>query len=58
MSMLFMNSHFERQVAIKVFKREDEDLLRRFVREAQLIASLSNAHLMPVYDVDRKALMA
>jgi serine/threonine protein kinase len=46
--------HFERQVAIKVFKREDEDLLRRFVREAQLMASLSNAHLMPVYDAGSK----
>ena len=41
---------FERDVAVKVFKREDEDLLRRFVREAQLMASLHNAHLMPVYD--------
>ncbi|GCF11092.1 protein kinase domain-containing protein [Dictyobacter arantiisoli] len=41
---------FERDVAVKVFKREDEALLRRFVREAQLMASLHNAHLMPVYD--------
>ena len=42
--------HFEREVAVKVFKREDEDLLRRFIREAQLMASLHNPHLMPVYD--------
>lgn len=42
--------HFERRVAVKVFKREDEDLLRRFVREAHMMASLSNPHLMPVYD--------
>lgn len=41
---------FEREVAVKVFKREDEDLLRRFIREAQLMASLHNSHLMPVYD--------
>jgi len=42
--------HFNREVAVKVFKREDENLLRRFVREAHLMASLSNAHLMPIYD--------
>lgn len=47
---LAYDPHFERQVAVKVFKREDEDLLRRFVREAQMMASLSNPHLMPVYD--------
>jgi serine/threonine protein kinase len=47
---LAYDPHFERDVAVKVFKREDEDLLRRFVREAQLMASLHNAHLMPVYD--------
>jgi eukaryotic-like serine/threonine-protein kinase len=47
---LAYDPHFEREVAVKVFKREDEDLLRRFIREAQLMASLHNAHLMPVYD--------
>ncbi|GCE03855.1 serine/threonine protein kinase [Dictyobacter aurantiacus] len=47
---LAYDSHFEREVAVKVFKREDEDLLRRFIREAQLMASLHNPHLMPVYD--------
>ncbi len=41
----------QRDVAVKVFKRgEDEDLLRRFVREARLMASLRNPHLMPVFD--------
>ena len=41
----------QRDVAVKVFKRgEDEDLLRRFVREARLMASLHNPHLMPVFD--------
>src|ERR1700730_1752954 len=42
--------HFERDVAIKVFKRDDDDLLRRFVQEARLMASLRNPHLMPAYD--------
>jgi tRNA A-37 threonylcarbamoyl transferase component Bud32 len=40
----------ERIVAVKVFKREDEDMLRRFIREARLMASLSNEHLVPIYD--------
>ena len=42
--------HFDRTVAVKVFKREDEDMLRRFVREARLMASFHNEHLVPVYD--------
>jgi serine/threonine protein kinase len=42
---------FERDIAVKVFKRgEDEDLLRRFIREARLMGSLHNTHLIPVYD--------
>lgn len=41
---------FQRDVAVKVFKREDEELLRRFIREARLMASLHNPHLMPVFD--------
>ncbi|GCE11591.1 serine/threonine protein kinase [Tengunoibacter tsumagoiensis] len=47
---LAYDAHFERDVAIKVFKREDEDLLRRFVREAHMMASLRHPHLIPVYD--------
>jgi eukaryotic-like serine/threonine-protein kinase len=39
-----------REVAVKVFKREDEEMLRRFIREARLMASLHHSHLMPVYD--------
>ena len=41
---------FERDVAIKVFKRQDEEMLRRFIREARMMAVLHNSHLMPVYD--------
>lgn len=41
---------FEREVAVKVFKRDDDELLRRFLREARLMASLKHPHLMPVYD--------
>lgn len=44
------DTKFQRDVAVKVFKREDEDLLRRFVREARLMASLRHPHLMPVFD--------
>jgi len=44
------DSHFQRQVAIKVFKREDEDMLLRFMREARLMAALHNPHLVPIYD--------
>ena len=47
---LAYDPHFEREVAVKIFKREDEEMLRRFVREAQLMASLHNSHLIPVYD--------
>lgn len=41
---------FGRDVAVKVFKRDDEDLLRRFIREARLMAALHHPHLMPIYD--------
>lgn len=40
----------EREVAVKVFKREEEQMLRRFIREAQLMESLNNPHLVPIYD--------
>ncbi|HCP75225.1 MAG TPA: serine/threonine-protein kinase, partial [Ktedonobacter sp.] len=42
--------HLDREVAVKVFKREDEEMLRRFVREARLMASFQNEHLVPIYD--------
>jgi eukaryotic-like serine/threonine-protein kinase len=41
---------FQRKVAVKVFKREDEAMLRRFIREARLMASLRHGHLVPIID--------
>jgi serine/threonine protein kinase len=38
-----------RAVAVKVFKGNDEDLLRRFIREARLMSSLHNDHLLRIY---------
>lgn len=40
----------QRIVAVKVFKREDEEMLQRFIREARLMSSLHNPHLVPVID--------
>jgi len=44
------DTHFDRSVAVKVFKREDEEMLRRFIREARLMATFHNEHLVPIYD--------
>ncbi len=52
---LAYDPHFERDVAIKVFKRQDDEMLRRFIREARLMASLHNPHLMPIYDTGEMA---
>ncbi|MGH2510504.1 MAG: serine/threonine-protein kinase, partial [Ktedonobacteraceae bacterium] len=41
---------FHRVVAIKVFKREDDEMLQRFIREARLMASLNHPHLVQIYD--------
>src|SRR5260370_25001694 len=43
------DQYFQREVAVKIFKREDDELLRRFIREANVMASLSNEHLVPIY---------
>ena len=42
--------NFHRMVAIKVFKREDEEMLQRFIREAKVMARLRHPHLVEVYD--------
>lgn len=41
---------FHRVVAVKVFKREDDEMLRRFIREAHVMAGLHHPHLVEVYD--------
>ncbi len=38
------------KVAVKVFKREDEEMLRRFIREAHVMSSLRHEHLVPIID--------
>lgn len=48
--------NFHRMVAVKVFKREDEEMLRRFIREAQLMAGLRHPHLVEVYDTGEASL--
>jgi tRNA A-37 threonylcarbamoyl transferase component Bud32 len=43
----------DRHVAIKIMSQqysEDEGFVRRFKREAHLIANLEHAHILPVYD--------
>jgi len=41
---------FQRKVAVKVFKREDEEMLRRFIREARLMGTLGHEHLVTIID--------
>src|SRR6266516_845041 len=41
---------FQWKVAVKVFKREEEAMLRRFIREARLMASLRHAQLVPIIE--------
>ncbi|HEV2654329.1 MAG TPA: serine/threonine-protein kinase, partial [Ktedonobacteraceae bacterium] len=53
---LAFDPHFERDVAIKVFKRQDEEMLRRFIREARLMASLRHPNLMPIYDAGESSI--
>jgi serine/threonine protein kinase len=45
-----LDLQLNQKVAVKVFKREDERLLRRFVREASVMASLRHEHLVPIID--------
>ena len=45
-----LDLQIHKKVAVKVFKREDEELLSRFIREAQVMASLRHEHLVPIMD--------
>jgi serine/threonine protein kinase len=40
----------QRVVALKVFKREEEAMIKRFVREAELMSKLHHPHLVQIYD--------
>lgn len=45
--------HLGREVALKVFwprPGETEDFLRRFIREARVLAQLDHPNILPVYD--------
>ncbi len=42
--------YFQRAVAIKIFKQDNDGMLQRFMREARIMASLHHPHLMPIYD--------
>ena len=42
--------YFQRAVAIKIFKQDNDGMLQRFMREAKIMASLHHPHLMPIYD--------
>jgi serine/threonine protein kinase len=44
------DEQYSRVVAVKVFKRDDEDMLRRFIREARFMSALHHDHLVPIYD--------
>jgi serine/threonine protein kinase len=45
-----LDLQIHQKVAVKVFKREDEELLRRFMREARVMASLRHEHLVQIVD--------
>jgi len=45
-----LDLQIHQKVAVKVFKREDEELLSRFIREARVMASLRHVHLVPIMD--------
>jgi serine/threonine protein kinase len=44
------DEQYGRIVAVKVFKRDDEEMLHRFIREARFMSALHNDHLVPIYD--------
>jgi eukaryotic-like serine/threonine-protein kinase len=49
--------HLQREVAVKVFMPSDgstQDFLRRFEREARVLAQLDHPHILPVYDYGKE----
>jgi serine/threonine protein kinase len=53
--------HLGREVAIKAFlsnKGETQDFLRRFAREARVLAQLDHPQILPVYDYGEQSNMA
>jgi serine/threonine protein kinase len=53
---LGLDTVLQRTVAVKVFKRDEEEMLKRFTREARLMQQLSHPHLMPIYDTGESTL--
>jgi serine/threonine protein kinase len=47
---LAVDDHLRREVAIKVVHSSHTDALARFRREAELLASLTHEHILPIYD--------
>jgi serine/threonine protein kinase len=45
-----LDLQLQQKVAVKVFKREDEEMLRRFIREARVMGSLRHEHLVTIID--------
>lgn len=53
--------HLDREVALKVFwprPGETQDFLRRFSREARVLAQLDHPHILPVYDYGEQGELA
>ncbi|GHO43199.1 serine/threonine protein kinase [Ktedonospora formicarum] len=44
------DTRFQRTVAVKVFKRDDDEMRRRFEREARVMAQLRHPYLIPIFD--------
>jgi eukaryotic-like serine/threonine-protein kinase len=58
---LAQDIHLQRNVAIKVFSpREDDtqDFLRRFAREARVLAQLDHPNILPVYEYGEEGTLA
>ncbi|QBD81705.1 serine/threonine protein kinase [Ktedonosporobacter rubrisoli] len=58
---LAQDINLQREVAIKVFQPgtgEMQDFLRRFAREARVLAQLDHPHILPVYDYGEQETIA